>query len=176
MAKPNQEQVRGLADFLQSIRWDLTFPNGVPGSPDSTVINLRCESAGVPILRGKHLEANVRGQRVRVPGAYEYSEDIELEGYETIDMAQHMVVKGWRELCWQTRTGRQQPIDQVSCPVQLTRLDGNDNPVWLYLLYGAFMEDYKPGEMNSENKIVGMGMKLVYTYFDDGPVGTNFAS
>lgn len=170
MAKPNQEQVRQLGDFLQSIRWDIVFPNGVPGTPNSEGLNLRMESSTVPTLSGEGLEANIRGLKSRQPGAYTYSKEIELELFETTDMFCHGAVKAWRDLCWDPVTGMQQPVANTTCDIQMMRLDGGNNPIWQYYVRGAFQEKYKPGEMNSENKIVKMGMTLSYTYFVDGPI------
>lgn len=168
MAKPTIENLRNIGDFLQSIRWDLEFPTGIPGNGTSSEnLNIRCSSSTIPHANNEKLSVNIRGHQVHTPGTTTYDGSITITTSETTDMAIHKAILEWKKLVWESKTGKTKNKVDLSCQVNLYRLDHQDNRVWKYSLYGCFIVEDDKGELSSDNAVVSPTITLSYDYYEE---------
>jgi len=148
--RPSLETIRGLANFTQMFRWYVEFekfPNLVPG-PGSDAINWRAESIGIPKLNPMSTEYQIRGHKVKQPGIGDYENTIVLTCIETIDNVISQFVHDWQEVCWESEngsTGKTNSKEDIEAIVRLTRLDNMDQPIWVYKLFGCYLETSDSG-------------------------------
>ena len=84
------------------------------------------------------------------------------------------MLRDWRELCWQSRTGIQQTKANVQGTMYLELLNRQDEVIWQYFLYGCFLEsfDVMGGAQladGMQQDIVAPSVRLSYDYFIDTP-------
>jgi hypothetical protein len=173
MANFTIDQLRSMPDFAKTYKWDLQFLTlpvvGPFAFPISEALNLRCESSEVPKTTNQKIEVDLRGHKVRQPGIMDYPGTLTLTFTETVDNTIHNFLKAWREIIWETRTGRSFPKAQSTATLKLTRLDNQDNPVWDYVVYSCFPEDYEIGSLDNASDIIRPSLTLSYDYFTDAP-------
>lgn len=173
MPTPTLESIRAVGDFATLYQWDLNFiklPTAVGDTSVGQQLNLRCESAEIPMMTGQSVLVSIRGHRVKQPGIYEYNGVMTLTFVETVDSTVSKFIKNWRELCYQSETGAQAPKRDVEATIQLVRLDRQKRPIWRYELRGCFLEDSQPGTLDgSSSDSLKPSVVLAYDYFLDGP-------
>jgi hypothetical protein len=173
MPRPNVDNLVSLGDFATSINWNfivVTSPSAVDLTTDS--LNFRCESADVPKMSSSSTTITIRGIPVKQPGVWTPSGQITLNFYETIDNTINNYIKTWREACWLSKIGTSLPKSQVTGIIQLQRNDRQDNAIWQYTLYNAYLEDYDStgGALQGQSAdSLRPSMTLSYDYFIDGP-------
>jgi len=169
MARPSIDNLRSVGDFATTVNWDVQFIK-LPGSLNSYLredLNIQCESMDVPKNSGTSTEIWVRGHRTKQPGLWTPSGTITLSMNETVDTFIRGFIKDWRELCWETQTGRQTAKADLEAEIMLFQLDRSDDPVWQYHLIGVYLEDYDPGgQMQAQSAdIIKPTLTLSYDYF-----------
>lgn len=148
--RPSLEHLRALGQITQMIRWTVEFEK-IPSVLDSwkgDAINFRAESVTIPKLNPTSVELQIRGNKIKFPGIGDYENTITLTCVETIDNNISQFVRNWRELCWQTEdgsTGITQNKEDLEATMLITRLDNKDDPIWMYKLFGCFLETGEPG-------------------------------
>jgi len=172
MTRPSINQLRGVGDFAQMIRWNLSFPtlpSGVSVGSPAAELNLRCESADVPKMTNQKIETNIRGHKVFDAGISNYTNTITLTFVETVDNMIHEFIRSWRELLWETNTGVTVPKTSYQAVCMLTRLNNQDNPTWYYEMIGCFPEDYEAGGTldGVTSDFIKPTLTLSYDYFKD---------
>lgn len=178
MPRPSIEHLRGLGDLSTNYQWNLnfvTFPIAVTLAgrfPKGEDLNKRCISTTLPKKSTGRLTANIRGYQVNQPGTLQYNESIQLEFIETVDNVVSLFLLAWHELCSRTGTQIHWPKDMLESIIQIERLDRQDNPIWLYVLYGCFLMDYEHGELNSSNGLLQPKITITYDYFKEQPLGS----
>lgn len=175
MASFTIDALRALPDYAQVTKWDVRFLTlpviGPFAFPVTQEMNLRCETAEIPKTTNQKIEVDVRGHKVIQPGINNYTNTITLTFTETVDNAIHLFIKAWRELVWGTRSGTQFPKNQLEAIIQLQRLNNQDEPVWDYVLYGCFIEDYDLGTLDGgTSDIMRPSVTLSYDFFTDRPL------
>lgn len=173
MANFTIDQLRSMPDFAKTYKWDLQFLTlpvvGAFTFPISEALNLRCESSEIPKTTNQKIEVDIRGHKVRQPGIMDYPGTLTITFSETVDNTIHNFLKAWREVIWETRTGRSFPKAQATATLKLTRLDSQDNAVWDYTIYSCFPEDYEIGQLDNASDIIRPSLTLSYDYFVDAP-------
>ncbi len=148
--RPNLEHLRSLGQVTQMFRWTVEFEKvpSILNEWKSDAINFRAESVGIPKLNPTSSEVQIRGNKIKFPGIGDYENTITLTCIETVDNSISMFVRNWRELCWQTEngsTGITQNKEDLEATMLITRLDNKDSPIWMYKLFGCFLETAEPG-------------------------------
>lgn len=174
MARISLTDVRSLPDYAELYRWKLQFLQlpavGVAGFPISQQLDLRCESSSLPKLSNQKITVENRGHQTRRAGRSVYSENFTLTFQETTDGAIHKFLKGWREIIWGTRSGVSRPQEDIEGVFRLELLDKNDNPYWQYIVYGVWLEDYTPPDVNASNEIMRIPAVFSLDFFTDSPL------
>jgi hypothetical protein len=174
MANFSIDQLRALPDFARTYKWDMQFLTlpavGALAFPISEQLNLRCESTELPKSTNQKIEVDIRGHKVRQAGINDYIGTLTLTFTETVDNTIHNFIKAWRELVWETRSGRSFDKAQYTATLKITRLDNQDRAIWDYVLYGCFLEDYDLGSLEGGTpEIMRPSMTLSFDYFVDAP-------
>lgn len=173
MATFNIDELRSMQDFAKTYKWDLQFLTlpvvGPFAFPTSQALNLRCESSEIPKTTNQKIEVDLRGHKVRTAGINDYVGTLTLTFTETVDNTIHNFFKAWRELVWETRTGRSFQKSQYTATLKLTRLNNQDQPIWDYVLYSCFPEDFDYGSLDNASEIMRPALILSYDYFVDTP-------
>lgn len=171
MPIPSIDNVRALGELLTTIKWDITFPMGIPGSDlDPTELSLRCSSTTVPTLKIEFKDINIRGKIIKVPVNAIYDGSIKLELQETANMYVTEGIRQWRQFCYDNQTGIGAPKELSETMIVLTRLNSLFMPVYQYTLFGVTLEGFNPGAMTSLADIIIPGLDLHYDYFLDSIV------
>ena len=147
MALISIDDVINLGDFESITKWTLVFsgqPTAYQGPPLQG-LNLRCESINMPKVNIPSVDIQIRGHKVKQPGIADYGNQLTLNLFETTDMYVTRAIKAWKELCWQNRTGVARKKSELSCIIQLYRMDNRNNYMYGYEIYGCFLEDYDHG-------------------------------
>jgi hypothetical protein len=173
MATFTIDQLRSMQDFAKTYKWDLQFLTlpvvGPFAFPVSQAMNLRCESTEIPTVNNQKIEVELRGHKVRQPGISDYVGTLTLNFTETVDNTVHNFFKAWREVIWETRTGRSFSKAQSTATIKITRLNNQDEPIWDYVIYGCFPEAFEMGSLDSASEIMRPALTLSYDYFTDAP-------
>ena len=170
MSRPTIENIRGLGDFMVSNLWDVEVSLNILGSY-SGVINFRTVSFEIPKRSGNSLEINIRGQKVKQPGDYEYSGQVVLTMSETEDdQLAHRLITQWREAIIATNTNSQLRKSDIESQVIIRRLDRRNVPIpgLVWVLIGVYLEEYELGDLNEEGAVIQPTLTLSYDYFLDG--------
>ena len=174
MSRLDLTQMRSLPDYAELYKWKVQFLQlpaiGVPGFPLSQQLDLRCESSTVPKRTNEKITVENRGHQVRRAGRTVYSENITLTFQETVDGAIHKFAKGWSELIWASRSGVSLPQESLEGVIRLELLDKEDQGYWQYILYGVWLEDSDPPELNTSNDIMRIPMIFSLDFFVDAPL------
>jgi hypothetical protein len=157
-------------------RWNLivaNVPSGVTisGTSPTDPLNIRCETTTIPKATNSAFEVNIRGHKVFQNGILTYDNSYTLTFVETVDNTVHTFFKQWRDLIWQPHTGvAQLPTNQLKGQFILQRLDNEDNPIWVYNMYGVLLQDYDIGTLdNVSSDSIKPTLTFHYDLFDDGP-------
>ena len=170
MARPSMSNILDLGDFMVSNLWEVTVIPGGFQFLDSNELNFRAISAEIPKRTGTPLEINIRGQKVKQPGDYEYSGTITLTLVETeSNQVIHKAISAWRELVIRTDTNYQDAKQNVTSTIYINRLNRQNKPMNVgWTLYNCFITEYELGELNEEGAIIQPTITVSYDYFDDG--------
>jgi len=171
MAKPSVDQLRTLGTIATDFRWNMsfaTFPNAIT-PPSNTEINLRCTSSDIPHATPENgQKVTVRGLTILEPATFDYSGTITFTFYETVDNFMSLFMKSWRDATWDSNTGVASNKVDLQCTINLTRLDNQDNQIWLYTLIGAQLADPVFGDdLKSEKGMILPKMSIKYDRFTD---------
>lgn len=148
--RPNILNLRSLGQVTQLFRWTVEFDT-VPAALNAwkgDAINFRAESVSLPKLTSASTELTIRGHKLKFPGIGDYENTITLTCVETIDNNISNFIRNWRELCWQTdngSTGITQNKEDLEAKLIITRLNNKDEPIWMYTLFGCYLETGDPG-------------------------------
>jgi len=175
--RPSIEQIRNVGNFTQMFRWNVEFekfPNLVSG-PGSEAINFRAESVTIPKLDPNAVEINLRGHKVKQPGIATYGNQITLTCVETVDNIIAQFIHDWREKCWESDnggTGKTHYKSELEATILITRLDNMDQPIWIYKLFGCFLETNEAGGDLGGDSADPLKPQLVlsFDYFNDKPM------
>ncbi len=170
MARPTMENIRGLGDFMVSNLWEVAITNPAFVGADFAGINFRAVSFEIPKRTGNSLEINIRGQKIKQPGDYEYSGQVTLTLAETEeDRLAHVLINNWREAIIQTDTNSQERKSDIEAIATITRLDRRGVPVpeASWTLIGVYLEDYELGDLNEDGAPIQPTLTLSYDYFID---------
>lgn len=174
MARPTLDNLRNVADFSTMFRWDVTFspPTGIAGAT-SDELNIRCESAALPVHTFEEVAVSIRGQKIKRPGIMGYGGTIDLTFVETTDNKVHAFFRAWREAMWATNTGAQNATSlALQGTVILQRMDNQDKPIWKYTLIGAWPSAQTLPTMDgSTSDVVKPGVTISYDRHEDGAAG-----
>lgn len=163
--RPSLSDIRSLGDFATTYNWYLQFLNA-PAGIDGSALNLRCETTDIPKKTGQSISVQIRGlPPIKQPGIYAPTGTLTLQVAETIDSKSSEIIKNWREMCYETNTGKAKRKSEVETQVRLVRLDRADNPIWEYVLLGAFLEDYDLGQLQGASSD-NMKPSLILSYDD----------
>lgn len=172
MAQPTIDNVRAAADFSTLYQWDLAIrPPVVMAAPDSFELNVRCESAEIPVATNQSIEVMIRGHKVKQPGIQQYNGQFTLVFVESNEGSPiSNFLTNWREIIWSSRSGYQFSKREVEAGFLLTRLDRQLSPVWRYEMIGCYLEDYQLGTLDgSSSEAFKPSLVFSYDYFLDGP-------
>lgn len=166
------EGIRAIDELATTFRWKLnfvTFPKGVE-NPPTELVNLMCISSGVPKREANQMiDVQIRGHHIKREGVVDTSHQITLTFIETISNPIRKWIKSWSEATWEYNTGKSQEHKNLNCTVQIESMDGRNNTVWTYTLYGCMLEDYDPGgEFGSESDAFKPTINLYYDDFKQG--------
>ena len=171
MARPTIEDIRGLGDFMVSNLWEVEITNPAAVGADFAGINFRAVSFEVPKRSGNSLEVNIRGQKIKQPGDYEYSGQVTLTLAETEqDAGIHNLIRVWREAIIETNTNSQLRKSDIESLATITRLDRRGIPLpgeAKWVLVGVYLEDYELGDLNEAGDVIQPTITLSYDYFYD---------
>lgn len=183
MLRPTIQDVRSIGNPASTYRWGMAFIKlpvlGYLALALSNELNLRCTSTDVPKATGSSIPINIRGYKAKIPGDWNYTGSITLTFVESSGSPFGMTLspvstflQTWRNACWDADTGVQNKKSDADGIVLLTRLNSQDEPIWLYTLKGVFLEDYDPtgGMMGGESEILRPTATLSYDTFEDGMV------
>lgn len=165
MARPTIENIRGLGDFAQTNTWDVAIQNA-PGL-DSDMLNLRAQSVELPKRTGASLEINIRGQKIKQPGDYDYSGTITVTLLDTDDYKLTKSVKAWREAIIETKTAKMGKKSEIEGQVTIRRLNRQGDPMETWNLKGVYLEDYELGDLSDAADLVTVTLTLSYDYFEE---------
>ena len=172
MARPTMENIRGLGDFMVSNLWEVYIAPPTAVGSDFAGINFRAVSFEIPKRTGNSLEVNIRGQKIKQPGDYEYSGTVTLTLAETeLDALAHEMIQAWREAIILTNTNSQLPKSFVETVATITRLNRDNTPSGragtTWTLIGVYLEDYELGDLNEAGDVIQPTLTLSYDYFID---------
>lgn len=172
MPRPSRDQIRNLGDWATTYQWNFEFINTPSGIvvPDGESLNLRMSSSTIPTYTDENkIEINIRGHKVHQPGYHEFSHTIELTLNETVDYMIHQMFSNWSKGQQDPETGVHLPKDQIEGDVRLIRLNRQEEPVWIYNIYGCKLDSYTVPDADSESSNIQPTLTLGYEWFDDGP-------
>lgn len=167
--RPTIDHIRQLGDFATTYRWDMDmlFPALLSGG-DAQKLNFRCESSALPTLKGESITVNIRGQKVKQHGIHSYENTLTLNFVETIDATMHEFIKKWRELLWETKSGKSKGNKaELQGTLTLRRLDNKDSPFWEYVLKGVYLESYELGGLDNNGDASKVSITVSFDYFED---------
>lgn len=169
--RPSISQLRSLGQLALSCRWEIDFtkfPTAVtaPGI-DSAGMNLRCESTSMPKAVHNLIYNNIRGHKVTYNGIIDYNGNINLTFIETINHEIANLLIQWREASYNLDTGLQSNKSELEATVTLFLLDNQDKPKKKFILTGALLEDYTPGQTDNDNNLVKPSIVLHYDFFSE---------
>lgn len=175
MARPSITNISSLGDFATGLHWNMYFLTPPTGAGFTTLsnsdFNFRCISTEVPSYQSQPTQIAIRGHVIKQPGIYTPNGEITFTMAETIDNKVSIMLKSWRELCWASQTGVQQTKANCQATLFLERLDRQDNQIWYYIIYGAFLEAFDPvgpgGLGDMSDNIITPTIRLSYDYFLD---------
>ena len=167
MARPTVENIRGLGDFAHTNLWDITLVGSANFGISEEGLNFRAQSVELPKRTGTSLEINIRGQKVKQPGDYEYSGTTTLTLIETDDMVVSRAISTWRESIIQTDTNIMQPKRDIEVQLIIRRLNRQGEQSGLWVLHGCYLEDYELGDMSDAGDLVLPTMTISYDYFTE---------
>jgi len=168
MARPTIDQIRGLGDFAHTNLWDIEIV-GIGAHTDlaGSDLNFRAQSVELPKRTGTSLEINIRGQKVKQPGDYEYSGTTTLTLIETDDLMVSKAISDWREATIETNTNIMSRKADIEVQVVIRRLNRQSQETGLWVLHGCFLEDYELGDMSDAGDLVLPTMTISYDYFTE---------
>lgn len=170
MAYPTLDQIRAVGDFATTYQWDMRFIS-VPSigfATDPEQLNLRVASVTLPKVSIPPIEVQIRGHKVRQPGAADYGGTIPFTAVETVDNVVSNFMREWNQLCWEVNTGVQSAKSEIEATVQIDRLDRQGNILWGYRLFGCWMTDFTLGDMVSDGTGIFMpSFTLAFDYTED---------
>jgi len=174
MAGINIDDLRALPDYAPVFRWNVFFVSlpaiGVAGFLLADALNLRCESSEIPTATNQSMDIIIRSHKVKQPGKLDYSGQITLTFIETVDNSIHLLLKGWRELIWGTRSGKALSKENVEATILLQRLDNENKAVWQYLLKGVVLNNPNFGNLDSSSEVMRPSVTFDYDFFTDTPL------
>ena len=171
MPRPTIEQVRGLGDVATVYQWNLNFidfPQALGGGviPAKEDLNLRMISTTLPTKGNADQEINIRGHKTFQSGQADYGgNEITLTFYETVDNIVSNFFLAWDETCVQTGTGVHGSKADAECPIEITRLNRQDEPIWVYFLVGCKLRSYTLPDLTGEDDTMKPSILLKYDYF-----------
>jgi hypothetical protein len=141
------------------------------GYPDSSELNIRCETSEIPKRTQNVQVNNIRGHAVRQVTNTEYAGQLTLTFIETVDNKILKFLQSWREACYQTKTGNGNFKADTEAKIRLERLDTQNNPIYEYVLIGCLCQDTTDGATLSGGGGGGEAIKpeliVSYDYFED---------
>lgn len=143
---PSLEQIRGVGDFTTLYRWLISIPSlpaGVIG--DVEILNILCESTDLPNKINTPREIRLHGQKIKVPGISEPTGTLNMTFTETVDNPVSDFITSWRQLVWEDNTGFQAIAEDLKADIIIQRFDQLDNPIYEYVLLGAWPETHEAG-------------------------------
>lgn len=164
MGRPTIENIRGLGDFMVSNTWDINII-GAGSVFEAAGLNFRAVSCELPKRTGNSLEVNIRGQKIKQPGDYDYSGSITITLAEGDNAQVHKALTVLRELTITTLTNHQLPKKAVESIITIKRLNRQGDFVHGYAIKGAFLEDYDLGELTDAGDVVRPTVTFSYDYF-----------
>ena len=174
MARLSQDDLRNLDDFATTFRWNLSIvklPSGISTDTSSADLNLRCETSEIPKLTLNSIETRIRGHKVKSPGVADYAGALTFTFVETENNKIHNFIKAWRELVWETQSGKTLPKSELEATLRLARLDSQDNEIYEYVLVGCYYEDADFGSLDNEGgDFMKPSLTVSYDYFKDKSV------
>ena len=168
MARPTVENIRGLGDFAHTNLWDIQIVdrNDVLKLPEGA-INFRAQSVELPKRTGTSLEINIRGQKIKQPGDYDYSGTTTITLIETDDMLISKAISSWREKIIQTNTNSMAKKSEIEIEIIMRRLNRQGEQSGVWVLLGCYLEDYELGDMSDAGDLVLPTMTVSYDYFEE---------
>lgn len=166
----NIERVRTLGSYKVTYQWNIvfnTFPTGINIAGGADAINFRCFSAQLPTSTIGAIPVSIRQHTIYQQGSLEYN-PIELTFNDTTDEILSNFLRDWRELIFQSKTGRQAAKLAVEAQVDLQLLGREEGEVTkVYHLFGAWPESNTLPELTSrENEeVFRPTITLRYDYF-----------
>lgn len=172
MARINIEQIRALGDPVTTYNWDLEFIT-IPAmlTFNSSDINIRCESVGIPKVNGESLSVRIRGlPPVNYPGLYTPDQSWTMNMIETEDRVGSLMIQQWQNACYNFVNGTGLPKAQIEAQIKITQLDKQNNSGMWYLLHGAYIENGQAGDtlQGSAAEIIRPQITFKYDYFEQG--------
>jgi hypothetical protein len=172
--RPNLEHLRALGQMTQMFRWTVEFEK-LPSALNpwlGDAINFRAESVGIPKLNPNSTEVVIRGHKAKYPGIADYENTITLTCFETIDNNISNFLRTWREMCWQSEngsTGITQNKEDLEATMLIMRLNNKDAPIWMYKLFGCYLETADSGGDLDASTADPMkpALTLSFDYFND---------
>jgi hypothetical protein len=172
MPRPTIQQIRSLGDVGTTYQWNMifvTFPTVLYGGviPSSEDLNLRMVSTDVPTKTITDEPINIRGQKTSQSGQAEYTSEITLIFYETVDVLVSNFILAWHETCTHTGTGTHGSKAQCECDIQLQQLNRQDEPIWLYSMHGCRLKSYTKTDLSGEDNLLQPALTIKMDYFDE---------
>lgn len=164
MARPTIENIRSLGDFMVSNLWDINII-GAGSVFEAAGLNFRAVSCELPKRTGNSLEVNIRGQKIKQPGDYDYSGSLTITLAEGDKAEVHKALTALRELTVTTITNSQLPKKAVESVIVIKRLNRQGEMTHGFTVFGAFLEDYDLGELSDAGDIVQPTVTFSYDYF-----------
>jgi hypothetical protein len=168
MARPTVNQIRGLGDFAHSNLWDIEIVGiDFVTDLDRGDINFRAQNVELPKRTGASLEINIRGQKIKQPGDYDYSGTTTITLIETDDLKISGAISKWREAIIETGTNNMTAKSDIEVQVIMRRLNRQGKSTGTWVLHGCYLEDYELGDMSDAGDLVYPTMTISYDYFEE---------
>ena len=146
-------------------------------------INLFCNTTTVPRrTAGDPVTIQIRGHEFERPAGYNDEHTIELELLDATNNYVSAFIKSIRDFMWSNSNGDHAGGvralsamygDQgYSFTTEIWRMDGQDNAIWGYKMFGVYYRDADPigGNLGSDAEVVRPNLTLYYDRFIDGPI------
>lgn len=171
--RPNKQQVRSIAEVAQTFRWYVAFAKAPRAVTVPKNFNLQMTTTEIPRREAMQgIEINIRAHKIRRPGTSDVTHTLQMAFVETVDNQISEFLRTWKEALWSTDAGVQQPLDQCTADLVITRLDNMDKPIWQYTLFGCYPEDSDPAgsELNGESEALRPTVTMYYDDFEEKPL------
>lgn len=149
-----------------------TITDGMLG--DTGILNINCETSGLPTSAMRMVEGKIRGIPIAQPIEADPVREIELTFIERDDMKITALFEAWKELGFNKITGLQENKSDsmlTGAPgITLFTLNGQAERTYQYNLLNGFPMNVTPPEVGAEGDLFRLAVTLSFPTFTSGLV------